>query len=137
MHPLIEKDHQDLIGLLEILDQCVLKGDSVGQVSKYLDAFVNLAADEFKNEEKLMQEYRYPNFIEHKKEHAHLLDQLHSVYSQLKQGHTPFGKEYMHWLRDWFETHLLDADNQLDEFLYQANADKPRLDKPGSNKHKS
>ena len=28
----------------------------------------------------------------------------------------------MHWLRNWLETHLLDADTLLDEFLYQANS---------------
>lgn len=122
MHPLLEKDHQKLIDLIEVLDNCVKKGNSVSQVDHYLDAFVKLAQDEFKNEEKLMKAYHYPDFVEHQKEHTHLLEQLRSMHSQLNQGHTPFGKEYMEWLRSWLETHLLDADNQLDKFLFKINA---------------
>ncbi len=123
MHPLLEKDHQQLIDLIEVLDKCVLDGNSVSQVTKHLDAFVTLAQDEFKNEERLMETYNYPDLVEHKKEHASLLEQLRSVHSKLIHGHTPFGEDYMHWLRNWLETHLLDADDRLEKFLYQINAD--------------
>ena len=122
MHPLLENDHQKLMTLIETLDKCVMNGHSVSQVNQYLDAFVSLAKDEFENEENLMKEYHYPDFNEHRKEHERLLEQLLSVHEQLKKGHTPFGEEYMHWLRNWLETHLLDADSLLDEFLYQANS---------------
>ena len=123
MHPLLEKEHQQLIDLIDDLDKCVLKGNSINQVTKYLDAFVTLAEDEFKNEERIMEAYKYPEIIDHKKEHVRLLEQLRSVHSKLSKGHTPFGKDYMQWLRNWLEAHLLDADNRLEEFLYQINAD--------------
>ncbi len=123
MHPLLEKEHQQLIDLIDALDKCVLRGSSVNQVTKYLDAFVTLAEDEFKNEERIMEAYKYPEIIDHINEHVRLLEQLRSVHSKLSKGHTPFGSEYMQWLRNWLETHLLDADNRLEEFLYQINAD--------------
>lgn len=124
MHPLLEKDHQQLIDLIDALDKCVLRGDSTHQVNKYLDAFVTLAEDEFKNEERIMEVYKYPEIIDHKKEHVRMLEQLRSVHSKLSKGFTPFGQDYMQYLRNWLETHLLDADNRLEEFLYQINADK-------------
>ena len=129
MHPLLEKDHQQLIDLIDALDKCVLKGDSMHQVTKYLDAFVTLAEDEFKNEERVMEAYEYPEIIDHKKEHVRMLEQLRSIHSKLSKGHTPFGKDYMQYLRNWLEAHLLDADNRLEKFLYQINADSNKTDK--------
>ncbi len=126
MHPLLEKDHQQLIDLIDALDKCVLKGNSINQATKYLDAFVTLAEDEFKNEERIMEAYKYPEIIDHKKEHVRLLEQLHTLQSQLSKGQTPFGKDYMQLLRNWLETHLLDTDNRLEEFLYQINADSDK-----------
>ncbi len=123
MHPLLEKEHQQLIDLLDALDKCILKGYSVNQVIKHLDDFVALAGDHFKNEEKIMEDYKYTDIIDHKKEHACLLEQLRTLQSQLRKGQTPFGKDYMQLLRNWLEAHLLDTDNRLEEFLYQINAD--------------
>lgn len=36
MHPLLEKDHQQLIDLIDALDKCVLKGNSINQATKNL-----------------------------------------------------------------------------------------------------
>jgi hemerythrin len=122
MHPLLEKEHQKLIDLIDTLDKCVLNGNSMHEVTKHLDAFVKSAEDEFQNEERIMEAYQYPEIIDHKKEHVRLLEQLHSVHIKLSKGHTPFGKDYMRWLRNWMETHLLDTDKRLEEFLYKINA---------------
>ena len=129
MHPLLEKEHQQLIDLIDALDKCVLKGNSTHQVTKYLDAVVTLAEDEFKNEERIMDAYEYPEIIDHKKEHVRLLEQLRSIHSKLSKGHTPFGKDYMQCLRNWLEAHLLDADNRLEKFLYQINADSNKTNR--------
>jgi hemerythrin len=129
MHPLLEKEHQQLIDLLDALDKCVLKGNSINQVVKHLDDFVTLAGDHFKNEEKIMEAYKYAEIIDHKKEHARLLEQLLSLQSQLSKGHTPFGKDYMQLLRNWLEEHLLDTDNKLEELLYQINASSDEKDR--------
>ena len=129
MHPLLEKEHQQLTDLINAIDKCLLKGNSVSQVIKHLDAFVALAEDEFINEEKIMSAYKYPEIIDHKKKHARLLEQLRSIHSKLRKGHTPFGKDYMHWLRNWLEAHLLGADNRLEEFLYQVNVDSNKIDR--------
>jgi hemerythrin len=122
MHPLLEKDHQQLIDLLEALDKCVSKGQSKNQAYKYLDDFVTLAEEHFKNEEEIMETYKYPEIVDHKNEHTSLLEQLYSLRSKLRGGHTPFGTPYMNLLRNWLEDHLLDTDNKLEEFLYQVNA---------------
>ena len=129
MHPLLEKEHQQLIDLLDALDTCVLKGKSMNQVVKHLDDFVTLSEDHFKNEEKIMEAYKYPEIIDHKNEHAQLLEQLRSLRSQLSKGQTPFGKDYMKLLRYWLEAHLLDTDNRLEEFLYQINADTKKVNR--------
>jgi hemerythrin len=122
MHPLLEKEHQQLIDLLDALEDCISKGDSVNQAYKYLSDFAALAEEHFKNEEGIMEAYKYPEIIDHKKEHADLLEQLFVLKSKLGHGHTPFGMEYMQVLRNWLEVHLFDADDRLEKFLYQVDS---------------
>ena len=128
MHPLLEKEHQQLIDLLDALDKCISTGNSVNQVRKYLSEFVALVEEHFKNEEAIMETCKYTEIIDHKKEHADLLKQLFVLKNKLDNGHTPFGKDYMQLLRRWFEDHLFDADNRLEEFLYQVNANSNKTD---------
>ena len=122
MHALLEKEHQQLIDLLDALDNCISKGGSVNQAHEYLSDFVALAEEHFKNEEAIMQTYKYPEIINHKKEHADLMEQLFVLKSKLDHGHTPFGAEYMQILRRWLDVHLFDADDRLEKFLYQINS---------------
>jgi hemerythrin len=126
MHPLLEKEHQQLIDLLDALDKDIWKGGSVNQVVKHLDDFVASAREHFKNEEKIMEAYKYADIIDHKKEHARLLEQLYTLQSQLSKGQTPFGKDYMQLLRNWLEVHLLDTDSRLEEYLSQINTDSDK-----------
>jgi hemerythrin-like metal-binding protein len=127
MHSLLEKEHKQLIDLLDALDKCLSTGNSRNEVHKYMSEFVALATEEFKKEEELMEAYEYIETINHKKEHAELLKQLTVLKNKLDSGHTPFSKEYMQSLRSWLEEHLFGADKRLDKFLYQ-------LDKKNSNK---
>ena len=128
MHPLLEKEHQQLIDLLDALDNCISKGGSVNQAYKNLSNFVALAEEHFKSEEEIMEAYKYPEIIDHKKEHADLLEQLFILKNKLDNGHTPFGKDYMHLLRHWLEDHLFDADNRLENFLHQVNTNSNKTD---------
>ena len=99
MHPLLEKEHQQLIDLLDALDKCIVKGDSANQVHKYLSEFVALAEKHFRNEEIIMETWKYTERKDHTKEHADLLDQLFVLKNKLDSGSTPFGEEYMKSLR--------------------------------------
>ena len=128
MHPLLEKEHQQLIDLLDALDNCISKGGSVNQAYKHLSDFVALAEEHFKNEEEIMEAYKFPETINHKKEHADLLEQLFTLKSKIGHGHTPFGTDYMQLLRNWLEVHLFDADDKLEKFLYQVNTNSNKTD---------
>jgi len=121
MHPLLEKDHQQLINFLDAMDDCMSAGNSVNQVHKYLSEFIALVEEEFKNEEIIMETYKYTDIISHKKEHVDLFKQLSGLKNKLDNGHTPFGRDYVQLLRRWLENHLFDADSRLDKFLYQVN----------------
>jgi len=128
MHPLLEKEHQQLIDLLDALDKCISEGNSVNQAYKHLSDFVILAEEHFRNEEKIMKAYNYPEFIHHEKEHTDLMEQLFVLKNKLGHGHTPFGKDYMKLLRNWLEVHLFDADDRLEEFLHRVDANSNKTD---------
>ncbi|MDT8281340.1 MAG: hemerythrin family protein [Gammaproteobacteria bacterium] len=123
---MLEKEDQQLIGLLNALDKSVSDGDSASHVYDYLNDFVTLAEKHFKNEDVIMKDYKYPEITSHKKEHADLLGELFNLKNKLGQGYAPFGKHYMQFLKSWLDKHLSSADNRRDEFLYQVNANKDK-----------
>jgi hemerythrin len=132
MHPLLEKEHQQLIDLLDALEKSISKGDSANQVHKYLSDFVALAEEHFSNEEEIMETWEYPEMIDHKTEHAYLLEQLFELKNKLDSGQAPFGTGYMQILRKWLEDHLFAADDVLEKFLYQVDAKRNNKDGRGA-----
>jgi len=124
MHTLLEKEHQQLIDLLDALDESISKGGSASQAYKHLDDFVALTEAHFRNEEVIMKTYSYPEISVHKKEHADLLEELYVLKDKLGHGHTPFGQDYMQLLREWLDVHLFGPDSRLDKFLDQAAEDR-------------
>ena len=127
MHPLLEKEDQQLIDLLDAIDKCMSDGGSANQVYNYLSDFIVLAKEHFKNEEIIMEHYKYPDIIDHKKEHADLLKQLLILQSKLDQGRTSFSRDYMKTLRNWLDEHLLSNDKKLSKFMYLVNADSHKM----------
>ena len=128
MHPLLNKHHQQLINLLDDLEKCISTGVSVNQVNEYLSNFVALAEKEFKNEETVMETFKYTDIISHKNEHAALLKELYVLKNKLASGHTPFGQNYMQSLKRWLDGHLFGADRRLNEFLNQINVNNNSSD---------
>lgn len=117
MHHVIDKEHEQLKELLDIINTHISKGHSIGIVLNLFNDFITLANQHFKNEEKIMSTNQYPEVLIHKQEHDRLLNQLETIKSQLKGGHTPFGKDFIVWQTNWIEDHLSTFDEKLIDFL--------------------
>lgn len=104
----IDSGHQDLIGMINILEYAIWRKDGL-QLLRMFGKFCDSAKLHFKDEEKIMQAIRFP-FVPHKLEHQHLLDELQNTLNELTAKNGVWAEyvmdHYPEFLRDWFVSHI-------------------------------
>jgi len=115
----IDKQHQEIFRKINnLLDACNQgKGKTV--VADVIDFLGNYVVEHFGAEEKLMQQYNYPGYAQHKQMH----DDFIKTYTALKESYERDGlavnvviqtnKTVVRWLND----HIRNVDKQLGKFL--------------------
>ncbi|MBF0369385.1 MAG: hemerythrin family protein [Magnetococcales bacterium] len=115
--PEIDKDHQRLIDLLNDLIQSVAENKESEEMEIVLEELLSYTLWHFRHEERLMQTYEYDGFMEHKNEHASLLEQAVNLQNKFKaegEGITP---EVLDFLKEWVTKHILGTDMQMAKYL--------------------
>lgn len=115
----IDSGHQDLIGMINILEYAIGRRDGP-QLLRMFGKFCDSAQLHFKDEEKIMLAVRFP-FIPHKLEHQHLLDGLQNTLNELAAKNGVWAEyvmdHYPGFLRDWFVGHINGGIATLKPFL--------------------
>lgn len=116
-HPLIDKQHQRLV---EILNQVVANMNKPDGKAALQDAFGKLAdytIMHFTMEEKLMAEHRYPDAVEHKRIHAELVAKVRELSADLNAGKQMIGSKTLFFLQGWLRDHFKRTDKALADYL--------------------
>lgn len=113
----IDQQHQKLVQLINGLHNHMLAGDASTIMNKVLDRIVEYTGFHFETEERLMQQYDYPDFAAHKHEHSDLVSVATDLQQKLNSGHAHITMETMHFLQDWLHHHILGSDKKLADYL--------------------
>ncbi|MBF0184045.1 MAG: hemerythrin family protein [Magnetococcales bacterium] len=113
----IDDDHQRLVALLNGLISALNEQASQETVGRLLDELVNYTAWHFRHEERLMQSYRYSQFIAHKRQHTQLIEQANQAHSLYRTEGNKVVMEVVALLKDWLINHVLIVDKSLAEYL--------------------
>lgn len=125
----LDAQHQKLValinGLYTDLMNCPEDAEKQACVFKTLDELVAYSEYHFAAEEKLMQQYDYPEYARHKQEHENF---KHKV-AQLMQDQTEAAKArpfpVVVFLRDWLTSHVIHTDQRYGPYLKEKmTADK-------------
>ena len=106
----IDKEHQGLIDLINLLHSEMLAGKSKEALSVVLDKFVAYTKIHFAAEETLFRTLNYPAMATHLKEHAALTQKAVQLQSDLKAGKAMISAPVLDFLRDWLTNHILKQD---------------------------
>ncbi len=122
----LDEQHQRLVGLINDLYTDLLNCPEDMQkracIAKTLDELVDYSIYHFSAEEKLMQEYDYPEYEQHKSEHEEFkrkVTQLMKVHAEAANA-LPF--PVVVFLRDWLATHVIHTDQRYGPFLREEMA---------------
>ena len=106
----IDKEHQGLIDLINLLHSEMLARKSKEALVVVLDKLVSYTKFHFATEETLFRTLNYPSMATHLKEHAALTQKAVQLQSDLKTGKAMISAPVLDFLRDWLTNHILKQD---------------------------
>jgi len=113
---IIDEQHLKLANMLNKLNDALKRNAPLEETHQLLGGLVSFTDYHFKTEERLMGEYAYPEGIEHKNAHDHLLQELIYLKDKFSQGGELL---LLQKLKDWLMTHVAYSDKGLADFIIQ------------------
>lgn len=114
---LFDKEHKELVRLVNDLNQLILVGDKISAMEKALSGLIEYTKTHFADEEKLMAQYNYPDYQKHKDEHEKLTSRVLDFQKRLQEGKANFSIELINFLRDWLLVHIKGSDMSYKAFF--------------------
>jgi hemerythrin-like metal-binding protein len=115
--PEIDEDHRRLVDLFNLLNRAVAQGESKEYTEALMEELISCTVWHFKHEERLMLKYGYRDLVEHRTEHAALIDSAKELQRKLVHGATPPSAEDIDFLERWLTEHIYGADMALGSYL--------------------
>ena len=113
----LDKQHEKLVELVNHvydLDKTIGKGDVL---DKAFDDLIEYTNSHFTREEELMDHYRHPEHLTHKKNHQELLQKLIEIRDMYYKGNKDIITGLALIFNSWLMDHLYSDDKKLGEYL--------------------
>lgn len=111
-----DDEHKKLIQMIGQLNEAMKNGEGDKVISDVLASLAAYCVNHFANEERLMQQYNYPEYAEHKKAHEAFVQKVGEAINAFEnQTITP--ASIMNILSDWLMNHILKVDKRYADFF--------------------
>ncbi|XPV75043.1 MAG: bacteriohemerythrin [Desulfovibrio sp.] len=117
----MDDDHKKLVGIVNTLNDAVADGCSDEDIEDILEELLSYTNWHFRHEERLMQEFEYPEYDAHKEEHSDLVQQASELFKKFQNGDKSVPELLLPFLKEWLANHILGTDMKTGNFL-AANA---------------
>ncbi|MCP4293261.1 MAG: bacteriohemerythrin [bacterium] len=110
--PAMDKQHMQLVGLVNNLFESLRAGHSDQVLGSGLNALVEYTANHFETEEKYLARQGFHGLEAHKAIHRTLVAQVLDFKKNYESGQVSIGIDLMIFLRDWLVNHIMVEDMQ-------------------------
>ena len=107
-NPAIDKEHQDLVSIIDQLKAAAAGGDQKARLSNALDSFRDHVLSHFPNEEKEMEAKGYPGLPKHRQAHGVLTSLVVDLVTKDNSGETVLYSEVDQLAKALYRHILLD-----------------------------
>ena len=116
---LIDDQHMELINLTNRLFANCMAGREQSKITfmNIIHEAVNYTDYHFGTEEKIMERVNYPDFANHKKEHAAFVREVFVKVEDFKAGKINTPLSFVYFLRDWVLHHIAVSDKKMGDYL--------------------
>ncbi len=110
------RQHQQILDLGGRLRDALGSGQSPETLLTHLDNLITYSQSHFADEEKILQEYGYPDLNQHEKQHEQLIKQIENLRTTIVQGRV--GEiSFIEIFQNWIISHILSEDRLYGGFL--------------------
>jgi len=117
----IDKQHQTLINLLNLLNDAMMTGKGKEILNKIIIELMNYTKIHFKTEEDYFDRYGYPETLSHKKEHSDFTGKVSEFRQRYEEGKLGLSTQIMTFLSDWLKNHIMGTDKKYTKFFKSKN----------------
>jgi hemerythrin len=112
-NPIIDRDHLELISLVNELHSAAELGKDRIALSNILDSLFSYTQEHFQREEILMEAISYEDITPHFAQHRNLIDRVVTLRSALAEERSYVALETAELLRFWLTSHIKLSDRKL------------------------
>jgi hemerythrin-like metal-binding protein len=113
----IDEQHRKLVAMICDLHEAMRSGKGKDQVEAILRELENYAVEHFGYEEKLMEQYKYPAYRNHRKEHEAFVDKVIAFGNDFRSNRAALTTEVMNFLKNWLVGHIKGTDQKYSAFF--------------------
>jgi hemerythrin len=106
----IDAQHKELFRIARELNAAMSSGHGAAVLTGILERLIAYAKKHFAHEERLMQLYKYPDYLAHKGQHDRLTGQVLDFQRDFRSGKLLVTLDIMRFLHTWLEHHILQSD---------------------------
>lgn len=114
----IDSQHQRLIAILNELHAAMKLGHGNDSLVVIFDELLEYTKYHFGTEEKLFDQYGYPEKAAHTAQHQALTKTATELQAQFNSGKVLISTKVLEFLKGWVANHILQADKAYTEFFH-------------------
>jgi hemerythrin-like metal-binding protein len=113
----IDDQHKKLVRMICDLHEAMRTGKGKNVVEPILHELEEYAVEHFGYEEKLMEQYKYPGYLNHRKEHEKFVDKVIAFGNEFRANKVALTNEVMNFLKNWLVGHIKGTDQKYSSFF--------------------
>jgi hemerythrin-like metal-binding protein len=106
----VDNQHKELVKLINELYDIQNKDGTNDSLRRVFKKLFDYTVNHFSMEEKLMKEYDYDNYIDHKEEHMKFITKIHELKEEFLTGNSMVQLNILNFLKEWLLTHIIGTD---------------------------
>jgi len=117
-NPVMDEHHQTIFKMVNELHEAIFAKKAKESLGVTICSLVDYTERHFAEEERIMQQHNYPDYLQHKAAHEQLCAQVQELKLKYMAGDNSISSELFYFLvSDWLVKHILNMDKKYAPFL--------------------
>jgi hemerythrin len=114
-----DTQHKKLIDMINNLNDAMKQGKGNAVIGQIVMGLVAYTKTHFGMEEKIFDQYQYPDTAAHKREHAAFVQKLEKFKTDFETNKIGLSLDLMTFLSQWLQNHIKGTDKKYTAFFKQ------------------
>ena len=113
----LDEQHKRLVEIINLLYTSMRVGKGNQALGGILNDLISYATNHFSTEEKLLDDFNYPDFEIHKEEHLNFIQKITDFKEAFDLGKAGLSVDVLEFLRNWLSKHIVKSDKKFGPYL--------------------